>query len=99
MQRIAPTDIFESIKEKISNPVMFTYFWIFCTFNLKQLLILFNEPKLFSIKLAFLYEWQTFFYPALLTLLALLLLPWINNFAEIWKLKANKRSPLRKMIT
>ncbi len=89
MQQVANTGVFENLKEKISNPVMFTYFWIFCTFNHKSILLLFNEPKLFSEKMAFLYQLGTFGYPALITIAALLILPWLNSITELWKSSAN----------
>jgi hypothetical protein len=84
------TDVFDNIKEKLSNPLVFTYFWVFCSIHHKELLILFFEPKLFSNKLKFLQEPFAYLIPLLATIVALLLLPWLNNIVELWRQKAQR---------
>ncbi len=88
--QIADTSVFENIKEKITNPIIFTYFWVFCTWNHREILILFFEPKLFSNKMVFLSEWCTFLCPLVVAALALLCLPWLNNYVEMWKQRAHQ---------
>jgi len=84
------TEIFENIKEKLSNPLIFTYFWVFCSVHHTKLLILFFEPKLFSKKLEFLKEPYAYLLPFGFTILALFFLPWLNNIIELWRQRAQR---------
>ncbi|ODB41077.1 hypothetical protein BB427_11335 [Pseudoalteromonas sp. BMB] len=80
--------IIDSLKERISNPFMFTYSWLFIVCNWKAVGWFLFEPLTFSLKL------QRFEYtglevyllkPLMFTFLFLLIAHALNNFAEICK--------------
>lgn len=72
----------EGLKDKIKTPYVFTYLWVFLTVNIENVLILFYEPKLISVKLKHL-EWDVLI-PVLVTIALLLASPYINKFLEVW---------------
>ncbi|WP_105258887.1 hypothetical protein [Pseudoalteromonas sp. T1lg88] len=77
-------DIF---KERLSNPFMFTYFWVFCGWNWKAIAWLLMEPLRISIKLQQFpskFEWNLLD-PFLLAGLMVALLPWLNSLVEVLK--------------
>lgn len=90
MMQVADTGVFENLKEKLTNPIIFTYFWVFCTWNHREILVLFFEPKLFSDKMGFMYASGTYGWPVLIGFFALFILPWANNVVEYWKQKAQQ---------
>ncbi|MBQ4846196.1 hypothetical protein [Pseudoalteromonas sp. MMG005] len=80
--------IINSLKERISNPFMFTYSWLFIVCNWKAVGWFLFEPLTFSLKL------QRFEYtslevyllkPLMFTFLFLVIAHALNNFAEICK--------------
>lgn len=90
MQKIAETGMMENIKEKMANPVLFTYFWIFCSVNIKHIFYLFYMPMLVSDKFGYLSDKWNYDLPIILTFVVLFVTPWINNIVEIWKQVAHR---------
>ncbi|GAP76980.1 hypothetical protein W04_3559 [Pseudoalteromonas sp. SW0106-04] len=77
-------DIF---KERLSNPFMFTYFWVFCGWNWKAILWLLMEPLSAGLKLEqfsnkFQWNWTD---PLWVSCALILILPWVNSVVEILK--------------
>jgi len=72
-------------RERLASPFIFTYFWVSCTWNWKLLYWFFYEPLKPSLKLQQIpYEWH-YIYPFVLTLLIVVVIPWINNLVELLK--------------
>ncbi|TMO43403.1 hypothetical protein CWC25_12250 [Pseudoalteromonas sp. S4389] len=77
-------DIF---KERLSNPFLFTYFWVFCSLNWKTILWLLLEPgeiskKLFLLESQHPWDWWT---PIWVAAVLVAILPWVNAIVEILK--------------
>jgi len=72
-------------RERLASPFIFTYFWVSCTWNWKLLYWFFYEPLKPSLKLQQIpYEWH-YIYPFVLTLLIVVVIPWVNNIVELLK--------------
>lgn len=85
MQEVAQVTFFENLKEKISNPFLFTYFWVFCSFNYQNILILFYEPLKMSTKMARLSGAWEVAMPIWITIGIILLSPIPNNLIEYYR--------------
>lgn len=85
MQQIQDTGLFENLKEKMANPALFTYFWIFLATNWKNILFIIYEPLKLSDRIESLpYTWN-YTTPLVITAIAVFTLPWINSVIEIGK--------------
>jgi hypothetical protein len=88
--QVADTGIFENLKEKMTNPLIFTYFWVFCSWNIKNIFYLFYMPLKIDQKFIELEgEWWVFM-PILMTPMMVFLLPWVNNLVELGRQKAHQ---------
>lgn len=90
MQQIADTGIFENLKEKIASPLLFSYFCVFCSWNIEHILYLFYMPLKIDKRWDDLYAEWSVWWPILITLILVAVLPWLNNVVEIWKRIAHK---------
>lgn len=84
-------DIF---KERLSNPFLFTYFWVFCSLNWKTIFWLLLEPvniskKLFLLESQHPWDWWT---PIWVSAILVALLPWVNSAVEVLKRFAENRT-------
>lgn len=72
-------------RERLASPFIFTFFWVSCTWNWKLLYWFFYEPLKPSLKLQQIpYEWH-YIYPFLLTIVIIVVIPWVNNLVELLK--------------
>jgi len=85
MQQIQDTGLLENLKEKMANPALFTYFWIFLGANWKNILFIMYEPLKLSNRIEKLpYAWD-YLTPLFVTAIAVFTLPWVNSVIEIGK--------------
>lgn len=72
-------------RERLASPFIFTYFWVSCTWNWKLLYWFFYEPLKPSLKLNQIpFDWN-YWQPFGITLLLVVIVPWLNNGVEFLK--------------
>lgn len=79
-------DLANDIKLRLSSPVIFTYMWVFLSYNIDHILYLFFEPLKISTKLELLSNGWSVFNPLWLSALVIVFVPSLNNIAELVKL-------------
>jgi hypothetical protein len=85
MQQIAQTTLFDNLKEKLSNPILYTYFFVFVSCNYQNILFLLYEPVKMSFKISQLEGEWLFWQPVLNTFLLVVFLTIINAVYEYYK--------------
>ena len=78
MQSIAETGMFENLKEKMANPIMFTYFWVFCSGNIQNIFYLLYMPLKIDQKFLDLSGKWSFLTPLMVSIF--IVLTWFNRF-------------------
>jgi hypothetical protein len=85
MTQQAESSIVDVFKERLASPFLFTFFWVSCTWNWKLIYWFLYEPLKPSIKFNKLpFEWGVIC-PALITVVIIAAVPWLNNAVEIIK--------------
>lgn len=85
MTHQADSTTLDLFRERLASPFIFTFFWVSCTWNWKLIYWFLYEPLKPSIKLQQIpFEW-CYFFPLILTLLIVALVPWVNNAVEVLK--------------
>lgn len=85
MTHQADSTTLDLFRERLASPFIFTFFWVSCTWNWKIIYWFLYEPLKPSIKLQQIpFEW-CYFFPLILTLLIVALVPWVNNAVEVLK--------------
>lgn len=77
--------IVDVFKERLASPFLFTFFWVSCTWNWKIIYWFLYEPIKPSIKLEQIPFEVSFIDPLLITLTAITIVPFLNNFVELSK--------------
>jgi hypothetical protein len=85
MQQIVQTTLFENLKEKLSNPILYTYFFVFVSCNYQNILFLMYEPINMSFKISRLEGEWLFWSPVFNTLWLVIILTIINTVYEYYK--------------
>lgn len=80
--QLADTGIFENLKEKLANPILFTYFWVFCSWNVKNIFYLLYMPLKIDQKFLYLEGKWWVIAPIIMTIVVVFIFPWLNNFVE-----------------
>ena len=79
------TTIFENLKQRLTNPFLFTYFWVFSTYNYQLFLYLWMEPLKMSDKLKYVHPKWDVLPPIALALIFIIVLPYIDIIVEYVK--------------
>tara|TARA_B100001063_G_C16731130_1_gene539360 strand:+ start:345 stop:1118 length:774 start_codon:yes stop_codon:yes gene_type:complete len=106
MTEQADSNIVDVFKERLASPFLFTFFWVSCTWNWKVIYWFLYEPLKPSLKLVRIpFEWGVW-WPILITVVVITVVPWINNAVEIIKQYAEHNLNLwlhklkwKKMVT
>jgi len=85
MKQIAQTALLDNLKEKISNPVLYTYFFVFLSTNYQNVLFLLYEPLKMSLKINILDGKWSVLLPIWHTFLLIITLTFINALYEYYK--------------
>lgn len=83
------TGIFENLKQKMANPFIFTLFWVFCSWNIKNIFYLLYMPLKIDQRFKNLEGEWWLWTPLLMSMVLVIVLPWINNVIEFTKQKAD----------
>lgn len=89
-------ELISDVQARISSPFIFTYMWVFVSYNINHILFLFLEPLKISTKLELLVGKWGIWEPFILSLLVITFIPSFNNLAELlkqfWDLKLKQLS-------
>ncbi len=85
MNETVQSTFFENLKERLSNPFLFTYFWVFCTVNYQVILKLFFEPLKMSTKIDKYTSDLDLSSPLWLAIVFIVIITLINNLVEYYK--------------
>jgi hypothetical protein len=85
----AQNTIFENMKKRLTNPFLFTYFWVFVSWNINKILVLMYEPMKMSDKLK-MYEGQwSIALPFLFAFFMVTLFSYLDVFVDFVKRNAD----------
>lgn len=86
---IGDTGISENLKQKMTNPFMFTFFWVFCSWNIKNILYVLYMPLKIDQSFKNLEGEWWLWSPLFVSLILVVTLPWLNNLIEFVRQKAD----------
>lgn len=82
--------LFDNLKQRLTNPFLFTYFWLFCTYNYKLFLYLWMEPLKMSEKLIYVEHRWDLVHPLFFALIAIVFFSFMDVVVDYIKESAER---------